>query len=177
MRKLLITVLMTGAVVVATAQSDLTFRPFKFDIAVGYAIPGGSASKSGSASKGGVLLAFEPKYAISDNITFGLRVETAITLSGNENTDKVKGSGSYLATADYYLNTNTVRPFAGLGIGYFRNASVDINSEEVQSSSKLGFTPRVGIETGHFRTAVEYNFAGKTAGITNNYLGLKVGFF
>lgn len=177
MKKKLLTILVIASVICANAQSDLTFKPFKVDLAIGYALPAGSAGEGASGRKGGIVSSVEPKYALSDYLTLGLRMETAITLKGNTESGNLKASGSYLATADYYFTTNTIRPFAGIGAGYFRNASADLNSSDVASSSKLGFAPRVGFETGHFRTAVEYNFAGKTEGISNNYLALKIGFF
>ena len=146
---------------------------------MGYAIP------AGSGSKGGVLLAIEPKYALNDQLTLGLRMETAITARANtvngETMDgDVKGSGSYLATADFYFNTNGFRPFVGAGAGLFSNASIDLNAnstDDVQTAKKFGFMPRIGFETGHFRTAIEYNVAGKSGSINNNYLGIKLGFF
>src|SRR5687767_12754395 len=100
----------------ANAQST-TFKPFKVDVAFGYAIPGGEGSK------GGVVFAIEPKYAINDNISLGLRMEAAVTArgyvdaNGETGSAEVKASGSYLATGDYYFNTNKFRPFAGLGLG------------------------------------------------------------
>jgi len=47
----------------------------------------------------------------------------------------------------------------------------------LQAASKFGFAPRAGFELGHFRTALEYNIAGKTGSINNNYLSIKLGFF
>ena len=182
-----------SAVVCATAQ-DLTFKPFKVDIAAGYAIPGGSGSK------GGVLFAVEPKYAINDNITVGLRMEGALVarISGTNATGEfengeIKAAGSYLATGDYYFNTNPVRPFAGAGVGIFTvaGASADANgSEAAGGGNKFGGVIRGGMETGHFRAAVEYNLVGSsnlpgfdsngnatTVKSKNGYIGIKIGFF
>jgi outer membrane protein W len=179
MKKLLMSALAIGAAVCVQAQ-ETTFKPFKVDLALGYAIPGGSGSK------GGVIIALEPKYAINDNLTFGLRMETAVMARVNTDINStaygegdVKGSGSYLATADYYFNTNQFRPFVGAGAGIYRNVSVDLNSssEEAGTSTQFGFAPRAGFELGHFRTALEYNFAGKSGGLNNNYFGIKLGFF
>ena len=176
MKKLFVATLLIGLGLFSQAQ-DGTFKPFKFDIALGYALP------SGTGSKGGVLIAFEPKYALNDQITLGLRWEGAVTaaVSIDANGEAVKGeakaSGSYLLTTDYYFGTNKLRPFAGIGAGLYNNAAVDINSEEAKTSHKFGFAPRVGFEYGHFRTAIEYNIAGKTEHYNNNYLGIKMGFF
>jgi outer membrane protein X len=181
MKKITSVLVFFFAFVIAHAQST-TFRPFKFDIALGYAIPGGSGAK------GGLIVAAEPKYAINDNITVGLRAEAAVMAravqdpsTGEVTAGEVKASGSYLLTGDYYFNTNSFRPFAGLGAGIFTLAggSADINGNTtvVAAANKFGFTPRVGFEAGHFRTALEYNVVGKTGTMNNNYLGIKIGFF
>ncbi len=179
MKKFYMTVLAIGIVAIANAQTERTFKPFKVDIALGYALP------AGSGSKGGVLFAVEPKYAFNDNVTAGLRMEGAVTaqgtvVNGEMNNGDVKVSSSYLLTADYFINTNRLRPFVGIGAGIFTNASANFDAQsagDVKSGSKFGFAPRAGIEYGHFRAAVEYNVAGKTATVNHNYLGLKLGFF
>lgn len=179
MKKFYMTALAIGVIALANAQTERTFKPFKVDIALGYAIP------AGSGSKGGVLFAVEPKYAINDNLTVGLRMEGAATaqgtvVNGEMNNGDVKVSSSYLLTADYFFNTNRLRPFVGAGAGIYTNASANLDvqsADEVKSGSKFGFAPRAGIEYGHFRAAAEYNVAGKTAMVNHNYLGLKIGFF
>ncbi|HYH16656.1 MAG TPA: outer membrane beta-barrel protein [Flavisolibacter sp.] len=183
-KALLICTLLTGTYF-ANAQST-TFKPFKVDLAVGYAVPGGKGSKAG------LVFAAEPKYAINDNISLGLRMEAAITARGYADVEgqrgeaEVKASGSYLATGDYYFNTNKFRPFAGLGIGVYRlaGASVEVTTEEptpeeieIKEDTKFGGAPRVGFEYGHFRTALEYNIVGKSEKINNNYFSIKLGFF
>lgn len=134
------TALTLGAVIFANAQTELTFKPFKVDIALGYALP------SGSGSKAGLLVAVEPKYALNDNLTLGLRMETAVTAQGSVVNDElkegeVKASGSYLATADYYFNTNRFRPFVGGGAGLYTNASADLDedvtAEDVKKQGNL----------------------------------------
>jgi outer membrane protein W len=180
MKKIVFATALVAVSFLSNAQEQ-TFKTFKVDIAVGYAVP------SGSGSKGGVVFAIEPKYAINDNITLGLRMEAAVTArgyikDGEEFSGDVKASSSYLATGDYYFTTNEFRPFVGVGAGLFSLASVstedgDITEEEIETGSKFGFAPRAGFEFGHFRTAVEYNIVGKTGAINNNYLGIKLGFF
>ena len=180
MKKLLICALVLQLSFLSRAQ-EAAFKPFKFDIALGYAVP------AGSGTKGGIVFALEPKYALNDALSLGLRLESALTLQGEISSDgemakgDVKASGSYLLTGDYYFTTSRFRPFAGLGAGFYRNAAVDIETEDVEAdmktSSKFGFAPRAGFELGHFRTAIEYNVAGKTGIYNNNYLGIKMGFF
>ena len=162
------------------AQSE-TFKAFKLDISFGKSFPSGENAKSGFA------MALEPKFAINDKLTFGIRLETAASerdISYARSIDE-DVSFSYLATADYYLNTNGFRPFAGFGAGIHRiasggvyNATTDTyNNDNVAIGSVIGFSPRAGFESGHFRMVVEYNYVGKTDGFNNSYIGFKTGFF
>ena len=174
----------------AIAQSNL--RPFKVDLSVGYAIPGGSGSK------GGVLFVIEPKYSVMSQLSVGLRMEGAVIArfggydaDGYPNDVSVKASGSYLVTGDYYFTDNYIfRPFAGAGVGLFRIAGVEVNSTSgtVSAASKFGGMIRAGAEISHFRVGFEYNIVpnttfsgfdsnGEPATITskNGYIGLKVG--
>jgi hypothetical protein len=172
------------------AQSDL--KPFKVDLSVGYAIPGGSGSK------GGVLFVVEPKYAVMSALSLGLRMEGAVIArfggydaDGYPNDISVKASGSYLATGDYYFTDNYhFRPFAGAGAGIFRIAGVEVTSTTgaVSASTKFGGMIRAGAELSHFRLGIEYNIVpnttfsgfnsnGDPATLTskNGYIGLKIG--
>ena len=178
------------------AQST-TFKPFKVDVAFGGAIP------AGSGSKGGVLFAVEPKYAVMDQLAVGLRMEIALTArafvapDGSSAAGDIKASGSYLATGDYYFSNKAFRPFAGAGVGIYTLAAASVSGDNTgnataaaASSSKFGGMLRAGFEFGHFRLGVEYNLVSKTSGtvvydgstvgnidIKNSYLGLKAGFF
>lgn len=176
------------------------FSPFKVDIAFGAAIP------SGAGSKGGVLFALEPKYAVMDKISVGLRLEGAVTArgavapDGSSASGKVAASASYLATGDYYFNSHIFRPFAGAGAGVFSlaSASFDGNTQGaatsgIAASTQFGGMVRAGFELKHFRMAVEYNLIPKSTqtvtytsqygtastnvDVKNSYLGIKVGFF
>lgn len=177
----------------STKAQESSLKPFKVDLSLGYAIPGGTGSK------GGVLIAVEPKYAVIPNLSVGLRMEAAVVArfsgydaNGNPNDASVKGSASYLATADYYFSENySFRPFAGAGAGVFSLASIETNSTsgQVSAGSKFGGMLRAGIEISHFRLGIEYNLVPKTtfegydsngnltSGLTskNGYLGIKVG--
>lgn len=168
-------------------------RPFKVDLSLGYAIPGGSGSK------GGILFSVEPKYAVISNLSVGLRMEGAVMArfngfdeEGNPVDASVKASGSYLITGDYYFTNNyRVRPFVGAGAGIYTLAGVESNSSSgnVSVGSKFGGMIRGGVELSHFRFGIEYNIVPKTTfsgfddqgnpttGLTskNGYLGIKVG--
>jgi len=176
--------------IVALSVNAQDYKPFKVDLAVGYAIPGGKGAK------GGVLFALEPKYAVMDKLVVGLRMEAAVVARGYAGTNvedemevDVKASGSYLATADYFYSGNhKFRAFSGIGTGIYTiaGASVSSGSETVAvgSDSKFGGLVRSGIEAGHFRFAVEYNLVPKTKLVTednttieskNGYIGIKIG--
>lgn len=159
------------------AQST-NYKPFKVDLAVGYALPAGKGSKRGA------VIAIEPKYSIEDNITLGLRLEKSLTASAYVSGSTVfvggiNATSSYLATADYFFKGNKVRPFAGLGLGLYSTGGVGVfgDSYYVSGGNKFGVAPRAGIELGHFRAAVEYNAMGKDEFVNYNYLSFKVGFF
>ena len=175
----------------AIAQPDL--KPFKVDVSLGYAIPGGSGAK------GGILFVVEPKYAVIPRVSVGLRMEAAVVARFNGYDDNgdpidasVKASGSYLATADYYFTDHySIRPFAGAGAGIFTIAGVEStsSSDKVSVGSKFGGMVRAGVELSHFRFGVEYNIVPKTSfsgydsdgnptdGLTsgNSYIGIKIG--
>lgn len=168
------------------------YKPFKVDLSIGYAVPTGG----GTGGKGGLLFAVEPKYAIKNEITVGLRMEGAIMISGITSdgtfTDAgtAKASSSYLATGDYYFGEpGGFRPFGGIGLGIFKTAGVSVSetNPNVATGSKFGGMLRAGFEYRHARVGIEYNLIGKstvapstpggTDGYTikNGYLGVKFG--
>lgn len=156
----------------AQDSNDAIFKKFKVDVSLGYVVP------QGSGRKGGALLAIEPKYAVMDELSLGLRIEGAGMANSDEFGDvqTVKANVSYLATGDYYFSNNRFRPFLGAGAGIFTFASVDVsqvdpNFNDIPVNSKFGFMTRGGFEYGHLRVGVEYNFVSNQMG----YLGLKIG--
>ena len=194
MKNLLAIFILSSTISLSTKGQDaVNLKPFKVDLSIGYAIPGGEGTK------GGIVLAVEPKYAVIPNFAVGLRMEGAIIAkfsgydeNGNAMNTKVKAAGSYLATGDYYFTNNyALRPFAGAGAGIFSLAGIEVNSssENISGGSKFGGMVRGGIEAGHFRLGLEYNIVPKTTfegydsngnyvtGLTssNNYIGIKIG--
>ena len=191
MKKISVLILFTAILFnCSTAQTNL--RPFKADLSVGYAIP------AGAGTKGGVLFALEPKYAVIPSLSLGLRFEGAVIArftgfdpEGNPNNVNVEAQGSYVATGDYYFTNNyAVRPFAGGGMGLYRIAGVEVTSstEGASTSSKFGEMIRAGVELSHFRMGIEYNIVpsttfsgydmnGNPATLTskNSYIGMKLG--
>jgi hypothetical protein len=189
MKKLFFAII--AVMIVSLSLNAQDYKPFKVDIAVGYAVPGGSGAK------GGVLFAIEPKYAVIDQINVGLRFEGAILARGYAGDDvaddmgiDVKASGSYILTGDYFYTAKRgFRAFSGIGTGLYSiaAASVTTTDEEVVAvggGSKFGGLVRSGFEAGHFRFAVEYNLIPKTKMTTesnktieskNGYIGFKIG--
>ncbi|MEO6731222.1 MAG: hypothetical protein ABIN01_08390 [Ferruginibacter sp.] len=171
MKRVISVALLILSVQLSNAQDggDRVFKKFKTDVSLGYAIP------EGSGTKGGVLFVIEPKFAIIDKLSVGLRMEAAglanVDLAGETGTVRILSS--YLATSDYYFTTNKFRPFVGAGAGIFTMASYDIegSTQEVPSTSDFGFMTRAGFEAGHFRLGGEYNFLKNKGG----YIGIKVG--
>lgn len=193
MKKASIALFSMLVVLCANAQQAALFKPFKVDVSAGYAMP------KGAGSKGGVLLVAEPKYAVLDQLSLGLRFELAVMARGYESTGsssvsndlEVKGSSSYLFTTDYYFSKNySFRPFAGAGLGiYSLAAGTTANGGSISDevATKFGQMVRLGFEAGHFRLGVEYNFipdtelmnfssSSTTKNISrNSYLGIKIG--
>jgi len=157
-------------------SGEQVFKKFKTDISLGYAIPQSSGSAGGT--KAGAVFVIEPKYAVLQQLSIGLRMEAAVTANVDfaGETGSAKGNLSYLLTGDYYFTNKRFRPFGGAGAGMFTTASVDEKTSatsvsQIPSSSKFGFMARTGFEYGHLRIGLEYNFVADKAG----YLGIKLG--
>lgn len=183
MKRLLFIALLTVSVKITTAQIyDREFKPFKIDASIGYGIA------DATDTKGGLLFAFEPKYALlSDAVCFGVRLEGALTKiapkSDSVNTDISAESAaniSALFTSDFYFNNNEVRPFLGCGTGvYTINTVVGKNDgqllPDIAEITRWGFMLRGGIEWRHLRAGLEYNFVSKVESQSFKYIGIKVG--
>jgi hypothetical protein len=189
MKKTILLGIVSLILTISAIGQDL--KPFKFDISLGYAIPGGSGAK------GGVLFAAEPKFAVIPQLAVGVRMEVAVMARGVSGTEsnysdvEVKASASYLATSDYYFSDNySFRPFVGLGAGLYSLAAATVDEYDDQYNGeaqvKFGGMVRGGFETRHFRLGIEYNLVPKTTYTDyygtggevvtkNGYIGLKVG--
>lgn len=186
---------------IAVGANAQEFKKFRWNLGLGYAIPGGTGAK------GGVLIHSEPGYRVNDQLLVGLRMEFAGMVRGYSSDVQTAGidisfAGSYALTGQYYLNNNSFRPYVGAGLGLYKLASVSaLASADEQyyyagaSGSKIGFFPRVGFDAGHFNLQLEYNLVGKTdlegyssetgmpdssaptLSSKNSYLSIKVGCF
>lgn len=184
--------LMLFAAVAVNAQQ---LKKFRVGLGGGYALP------SGDGAKGGILFFLEPGYRVNDNILVNLRMEFAAMARGFEGSSgdadfEVSTSGSYTLNGQYYLSSNSFRPFVGVGFGTYAckgaSASVSDGSSSVTVSgsdaNKIGFYPRVGFDAGHFQMSIDYNFIGATKESfdigsgqkleieqKNSYIGIRLG--
>ena len=182
--------------IIKAQKDDRIFKRFKGDVSLGYALP------TVSNLNGGILFAMEPKFALMDRLSVGLRMEGAVMarfsgslIGGDADADNAKAVLSYLATADYYFSDKySFRPFAGAGAGIV--ATADDNTSNYYGDADyitFGGLIRAGAEVKHFRFGIEYNIipsgnvsfynydnAGNliiTSGkLKNGYVGIKVGF-
>jgi hypothetical protein len=161
------------------------YRKFFFAIDVG--MPNSKLKPRG-------LFAMEPSYRVSDKIAVGFRMETigiVSTIGGNEMSLSSMGINGH-----YYFPLPDVRPFCGLGIGLYNpsNNFIMSNTETQSQRNGVGIYPRIGLETGHVRLMLEYNFIQKMNDyipnmngmmgmpghyemVDKSYLSIKFGFF
>ena len=99
---------------------------------------------------------------------------------------------SFMPTFDYYLNEDNIRPYIGLGLGYYLFNYTDVYQSgsvgvlEGRANNQLGILLRGGFESGNTRFGLEYNFIRKAdikipdgqiiGTVSNSYLGLSIGF-
>lgn len=177
MKKTLFSIALCLFVMTASAQ-DREFKSFKFDIALGLAMP-----TDGNGVKAGGLIAIQPHYRVTDNFALGLRLEGAgigyvyDDTYGDQQVD-VKVVSSYCASGEFYFNKNRFRPFVGAGAGLFDSqAATSSNGGGSvvlgERAKSFGFYPEVGFEAGHFRLCADYNVTGHNL----SYFSLKIGAF
>jgi outer membrane protein W len=152
----------------SNAQS-LSYRRFKVDVTTGYSKPAGGLS-------GGFNLSIEPKFNLTDQVAVGIKIEgaTLATINdANSGDATVVGITSTLLTGEYYLGSQTVRPYVGIGTGIYRSRIFSTSNDLAsygEGGNMLGIAPRVGLQLGHFRLGVEYNIVRN-----NNYFSAKLG--
>jgi hypothetical protein len=182
MKKIL--VVLSLVIVAVSASYAQEYKKFRVGLGLGYALAGGNGSS------GGVLIALEPSYRIQDNLSLGLRLETALLTRGFSQavpstvSIDVAAIGSYTVNGQYYFGEGAFRPFLGAGLGLYSLAAIKatqdgINSDVAVSESKFGFYPRAGFDYGHFNVSIDYNLVPATTitggEFTNNYFGIRIG--
>lgn len=160
-----------------TAQ-DRQFKPFKVEIAGGVGVP--------TSGRVGYLLSLEPKYALNDQVTIGLRTESFVIFQkpfANLSTVGTLHIRSYSLSSDRYFKLGgQTRLSTGAAIGIYQYARGTANRDDYKSltlnefsSIKPGIAPRIGLELSHFRVGVEYNLVLQQADQNINYVSAKVG--
>jgi outer membrane protein W len=153
------------ALVAATPAFALSenYQPIRVDTGITF------LSGSADIAEYGIGASVEPKLNVTDHFAVGLRLEGAALVPesvsvGPDNVSMgVRAVSAYLAKADYYLTTSSVRPFVGLGAGLYRiggvTQSVSGTSvvQQAEAFSGFGVAPQVGINFGGFRLAATYH--------------------
>jgi outer membrane protein X len=184
------TYILTFVLLVSSMGYAQEFRKFKVGVALGY------AGATGYGSSGGAIFTLEPAYRLQDNLSVGLRLESAVITRGySQNFSgsadiNVAAIGSYSVNGQYYFGSGAFRPFAGLGLGLFSMAAVDYNVtgssgsiDAAAAESKFGFYPRVGFDYRHFTISADYNVISDTKDLygtgsfQNSYFGIRIGGF
>jgi hypothetical protein len=156
MKKLMLCI---GLVLLLGKAGAQEFKKFKTGIGFGITSP---SNNSGA----GPLFYLEPGYRITDALLINFRLETALILADESDFENnVGGLGSYTVNAQYYLGNNKFRPFAGLGVGFFRLATSKAElipngggSVIYGYANKPGFYTRGGFDWGHMNVSIDYNF-------------------
>lgn len=157
---------------------DRQYKPFKVEIAGGVGIP--------TSGRVGYLASIEPKYAINDQVSVGLRNESLAIFQkpfGNLSTIGTLTVRSYSLTSDRYFNlAGRKRLSAGAAVGIYQYARGTANRDDYKplthddfSPIQLGLAPRIGLELSHLRVGIEYNLMLGQLDQPINYFAAKVG--
>jgi len=135
-------------------RKEFEYKPFRVDLGLGI----------GST----VDIFLEPKYAVNQRVSFGLKYsETKKYSTGSGNYD-YNGTeyendynfGSIVATVDFHFRqTAVLRPYVGVGSGWYK-IKYKYDEGSVKANN-LGFLFRTGFDYKHCRLALTYNMAGK----------------
>jgi hypothetical protein len=182
-------------ILILIASSSYAQQFKKLRVGIGLGSGYGWQSYNFSRSKA-LLMYLEPSYRIRENMAIGLRLEV-----GSENALLFGSSSGYGGTriasygvnGQYYFTNGRIRPFAGLGVGFYHpgltGSSPSGNSSQ-NEQTKFGFYPRIGLDLSHFSFTMDYNIVspsqatihdGPTNTTTqsqlgNGYFSVKIGF-
>lgn len=196
MRKLFLSALLFIPVLVSAQNT----KPFKVNVAAGYAITG-DYSNSNAIRKGGFLYSIEPQYRILPNLDLGFRYEQ-VFMQRPEFIDEAtvfqtntKSILSGLITATYTLNlSGTLKPYLGIGAGLYhaspseqRNSLFGITTAyPLPATNVIGGVARVGVKKGRGSLELAYNLVNdtrvtvtatnRTLMAKNSYISAKIGF-
>lgn len=196
MRKLFLSMLVLTSFV-ARAQNT---KPFKVNVAAGYAAPA-DRSNSNAISKAGFVASIEPQYRLIKNLDVGLRVEQAF-IQRPEFIDqtivfqtRTKSILSGVVTANYSFPIGgTLQPYVGAGVGLYHTDPSEQRDTRFSSTvsyplpatNVIGGLGRVGVKFGRVNLEANYNLVSDTRVINNAtkltlnaknaYASVKVGF-
>jgi hypothetical protein len=142
----------------ATAAPE-NYRLFRFDLGGVY------TQMYSSGDKGGGLV-LEPMFNISDQISAGFRQEIVFAGGGSYGPSgsslSVRTQTTSLAKGEYYLTTDSIRPFVSLSAGLYYITAMSATASSSQNTiteiggKYFGIAPQIGIELGVFRLSVLY---------------------
>jgi hypothetical protein len=124
---------------------------------------------------------FEPKAIIWDYLVLGVRVDGA-AMVGLDATDvnqarlALRICGAAMLKGELLLFPGEVRPFIGVGIGYY--AAALLSGGVAGGASSLtgtgpGIMPQIGVDLGWFRAAAQYHLILGDLGAAN-YLAIEL---
>ncbi len=141
------------------AAAPENYRLFRFDLGGIY------AHMYSTGDKGGGLV-LEPMFNITDELSVGFREEITFAGGGSigpsESSLNVRAQSTSLAKGEYYLAHAPIRPFIGLGAGFYYIAAMAMKSGSDQTTltelggTYFGVAPQLGVELGVFRLSVLY---------------------
>lgn len=139
------------------------FKKIRLGIGMGYVVT--LPTYFSSQNEFSFVGSLEPSYRIDDQISIGIRLEAIGQIIGGG-----MNIASYSTNFQYNLsNSNSpLRPFLGLGIGYFKPRYVTdgfygYNSRQEETS--LGFYPRIGFDWRHLTVMFDANFVTNSSAI------------
>lgn len=160
--RLALAALVLAAATPAFAASE-SYQPIRVD--VGFNLLYGAAD----VGEYGVGASIEPKYNLTDRLAVGARLEGAalvpesVSMGGESVSMGARAISAYLAKAEYFLTTSSVRPFVGIGAGLYRigGGSQTVGTggvvQQAEAFSGFGLAPQLGINFGAFRLAGTYH--------------------
>ncbi len=184
MKKLFLAAALLCGIALTSHADDLAYRPFRVDAF------GGVALSTFNEYRAGAMFGLEPKYALSQHLSVGLRGEVFLMNRDIEDPDDIivaliipDFQLSALATADWwFFPEKTLRPFVGAGLGaYFQpeeERTINGQTRVTPSKTNFGAMLRAGVDVWHVRLSGEYNFSGKSsANERMDYFSIKAAFF
>jgi len=194
-----------------SAQKESNFK-LKIETGVLWDLGKGEINLNGPLFLSGLFLNVEPKLKTSKNTVFGLRIGTAVNTQAFKNSDVnqflfiydseytsnwygIEGNNvvSFVPTFDYSFNEKNLRPYLGVGVGYYflttcNRVRVKNSPEliELSVNNKVSILLRGGLEVRRYTVGLEFNFIPKAdveipngqiiGTLANSNVGLSIGY-